>query len=74
MGLHHVCFREKTRDGVDELHEVLLSINAHVAHPPQNEEWIPGHYSVLFEDPDGIRIEVNIILGKGFFAEQTESK
>ena len=25
----------------------------------------PGYYSVLFEDPDGIRIEANFVPGKG---------
>ena len=29
--------------------------------------WAPGYYSVLFEDPDGIRVEVNHIPGKGHF-------
>ena len=27
----------------------------------------PGYYSVLFEDPDGIRIEANFVPGKGHF-------
>ena len=30
--------------------------------------WAPGYYYVLFEDPDGIRLEVNHIPGKGVFA------
>lgn len=27
--------------------------------------WAPGYKSVLFEDPDGIRIEFNYVAGKG---------
>ena len=29
----------------------------------------PGYYSVLFEDPDGIRLEVNHVPGKGLLAQ-----
>ena len=28
----------------------------------------PGYYSVLFEDPDGIRIEANHVPGQGLLA------
>jgi catechol 2,3-dioxygenase-like lactoylglutathione lyase family enzyme len=27
----------------------------------------PGYYSVLFEDPDGVRLEVNHVPGRGVF-------
>jgi hypothetical protein len=27
---------------------------------PAEDTWAPGYYSVLFEDPDGIRLEVNL--------------
>jgi hypothetical protein len=30
----------------------------------------PGYYSILFEDPDGIRIEVNYVPGKGHFGDK----
>ena len=29
----------------------------------------PGYYYVLFEDPDGIRLEINYVPGAGIFAE-----
>ena len=32
-------------------------------------DWAPGYYSVLFEDPDGIRLEVNHVPGAGVLAE-----
>jgi hypothetical protein len=28
----------------------------------------PGYYSVLFEDPDGTRLEINHVPGKGLLA------
>ena len=35
---------------------------------PAEDTWAPGHYSVLFEDPDGIRLEVNFVPGAGLLA------
>ena len=65
IGLHHVCFRARERADVDALHEFLLELGATIVHPPEEGAWAPGYYSVLFEDPDGIRIEVNHVPGKG---------
>jgi hypothetical protein len=31
--------------------------------------WAPGYYYVLFEDPDGIRLEVNFVPGAGLLAD-----
>ena len=64
-GLHHFCFRARTRDDIDLLHIFLLDIGARIVHPPEEAPWAPGYYSVLFEDPDGIRIEANFVPGKG---------
>jgi catechol 2,3-dioxygenase-like lactoylglutathione lyase family enzyme len=65
VGLHHVCFRARERVDVDAVHEFLVGIGAKIVHPPEDGAWAPGYYSVLFEDPDGIRIEVNHVPGKG---------
>ena len=32
---------------------------------PEERDWAKGYYYVLFEDPDGIRFEVNFIPGAG---------
>lgn len=64
-GLHHLCFRLRQRDDVDELHRFLVEIGANIVHPPQEDGWAPGYYSILFEDPDGIRLEGNFVPGKG---------
>ncbi|MGI8841147.1 MAG: VOC family protein [Caulobacteraceae bacterium] len=67
-GLHHVCFRVREREEVDEAHAFLVSIGAAIVHPPKDDEWAPGYYSVLFEDPDGIRLEINHVPGQGLLA------
>lgn len=64
-GLHHVCFRARTREDVDSVHELAKKLGAKIVHPPEEESWVPGYYSVLFEDPDGIRLEVNHVPGRG---------
>ena len=68
VGLHHVCFRIRERADVDAVHDFLVGIGARVIHPPEDGPWAPGYYSVLFEDPDGIRLEVNHVPGKGLLA------
>ncbi len=65
VGLHHVCFRARERADVDAVHELVRDMGATVVHPPEEGPWAPGYYSVLFEDPDGIRLEVNHVPGKG---------
>ena len=69
VGLHHVSFRARSREDVDAVHEFLVSEGAAVVHPPEEAPWAPGYYSVLFEDPDGIRLEVNFVPGKGVLAK-----
>jgi len=64
-GLHHLCFRARSREDVDETYQLLRRMNANVIHPPEESNWARGYYSLLFEDPDGIRLEINYIPGKG---------
>ena len=45
--------------------QVRLSPQVQVLQPSDAGAWAPGYYSVLFEDPDGIRIEANFVPGKG---------
>ena len=69
VGLHHVCFRARERSDVDALYTFLVEQGAKIIHPPEEGPWAPGYYSVLFEDPDGIRLEVNHVPGKGLLAD-----
>ncbi len=64
-GLHHLCFRAKSREDVEEIYQIAVDLGATIVRAPEEAEWAPGYYSTLFEDPDGIRIEVNFVPGKG---------
>lgn len=64
-GLHHFCFRTRSREDVDEIYRVAVDLSARIVHPPQEDGFAPGYYSVLFEDPDEIRIEANFVPGRG---------
>jgi catechol 2,3-dioxygenase-like lactoylglutathione lyase family enzyme len=68
IGLHHFCFRLRSREDIDELHRVLVEMDAKIVRAPEAGAWAPGYYSILFEDPDGIRIEANFVPGKGNLA------
>ena len=69
VGLHHVCFRCRSREDVDQAHAFLLQQGASIVHPPEEGPWAPGYYSVLFEDPVGTRLELNHVPGQGVLAE-----
>jgi len=69
IGLHHLCFRARARDDVTAVHDFLVERRAKIVQPAQDGPWAPGYYSVLFEDPDGIRLEINFVPGKGVLAE-----
>lgn len=69
VGLHHVCFRCRSREDVDSVHEYLKQQDARIIHGPEVGGWAPGYYSVLFEDPAGVRLEVNHVPGKGVLAD-----
>lgn len=72
VGLHHHCWRARSNADVDEAHAFLVGIGATIIHAPESDGWAPGYYSVLFEDPDGIRLEINHVPGRGLFDTQTQ--
>lgn len=65
IGLHHFCLRARSKEDIDSLHTFLSGIGTTIVHAPEDGHWAPGYYSILFEDPDGIRIEANYVPGKG---------
>lgn len=71
-GLHHFCFRARSREDIDQIFTfVTKELDPHVIHGPQDgDEFAPGYYSILFEDPDGIRVEFNYVPGQGHFGEK----
>lgn len=65
-GLHHLCFRARERAHVDEIFAFVEGeLGAKIVHGPREDGFAPGYYSILFEDPDGIRVEVNHVPGRG---------
>jgi catechol 2,3-dioxygenase-like lactoylglutathione lyase family enzyme len=69
VGLHHICFRARSREDVDSAYGFLKGQSAKVIHAPEEGPWAPGYYSVLFEDPAGVRLEINHVPGKGVLGE-----
>lgn len=68
VGLHHLCLRARSRADVDALAAKLRTMGAFIDRGPLEADFAPGYYYVVFEDPDGIRLEVNFIPGKGLLA------
>ena len=69
IGLHHLCFRAKSREDVDKTYNYLKKLNSNIVHNPENGSWAPGYYSLLFEDPIGTRLEINYVPGTGLLKE-----
>jgi len=69
VGLHHLCLRARSREDVDRCAALLKEMNATIVRGPMEGPWAPGYYYVLFEDPDGIRLEVNFVPGAGLLAK-----
>jgi hypothetical protein len=63
--------RARSREDVDRSAALLKEINAIIIHGPEEGTWAPGYYSVLLEDPDGIRLELCFVPGSGLLAEET---
>ena len=68
VGLHHLCLRARSREDVDKAAAKLRAMGATIDRGPMEREWAPGYYFVVFEDPDGIRLEINHIPGRGLLA------
>ncbi|MEO2170035.1 MAG: VOC family protein [bacterium] len=73
-GLHHFCFRAREHDDINQVHrffiEELALLGGRVVHGPEDgSEFAPGYYSALYEDPGGIRVEVNHVPGRGHFGK-----
>jgi catechol 2,3-dioxygenase-like lactoylglutathione lyase family enzyme len=71
VGLHHACFRARSREDVDAAAAFLREIGTYIDRGPMEGDWAPGYYFFVFEDPDGIRLEINHIPGKGLLVGDT---
>jgi catechol 2,3-dioxygenase-like lactoylglutathione lyase family enzyme len=68
-GIDHLCFRARQREDIDVLYAFLLELGADMVRAPEEGPWAPGYYSLSFRDPEGIRVEVNDVPGKGLLAD-----
>ncbi|MBV8193797.1 MAG: VOC family protein [Alphaproteobacteria bacterium] len=68
VGLHHLCLRARTREDVDAAAAKVREIGGFIDRGPIEGNWAPGYYYFVFEDPDGIRLEVNYVPGRGLLA------
>lgn len=68
-GLHHWCLRARSAEAIDEVeahfHEHLRGLGGKLVRPAQGGGWAPGYYSILMEDPEGQRVELNHVPGRG---------
>ena len=69
VGLHHVCLRARSRDDGEKAGAKAAELGATIVRGPEDGDWAPGYYYVLFEDPDGIRLEVNFVPGQGLLKD-----
>jgi len=58
--LHHLAFRVKSREEVDELHRNVTAIGAAIVSPPREyPDYTPaGYYALFFKDLEGIKYEI----------------
>jgi len=72
VGLHHWCLRARDRDAVDATQELfdnhLVHLGGKMEREASESHWAPGYYSILFEDPEGMRVELNHVPGAGLLA------
>ncbi|MBJ7328460.1 MAG: VOC family protein [Solirubrobacteraceae bacterium] len=68
-GIDHLCFRARSRAHVDALYPVLQELGADIVRAPEEGPFAPGYYSLSWRDPEGIRLELSHVPGRGVFAE-----
>jgi len=57
-GLHHLAWRAASREDVDRLHDLLVSVGVRILDAPADyPQYGPGYYAVFFADPDGLKLE-----------------
>jgi catechol 2,3-dioxygenase-like lactoylglutathione lyase family enzyme len=67
-GPRALCFRARSREDVDAVHEFVKGMGAEIVRAPVEGPWAPGYHSTSFRDPEGIRLELNHVPGTGLLA------
>ncbi|WP_066481367.1 MULTISPECIES: VOC family protein [unclassified Sphingomonas] len=58
-GLHHLAWASDSREEVDRLHRLLVSIDAVILDQPMDyPRYGPRYYALFFADPDGLKLEL----------------
>jgi catechol 2,3-dioxygenase-like lactoylglutathione lyase family enzyme len=65
IGLHHICFNARSRRDVDAAYAFVQTLDVPIIRAPREDNFAPGYYSILFEDPDGVRLEINHVPRRG---------
>ena len=52
----------------------LIEMKAFIDRGPIQGPWVKGYYYIVFEDPNGIRLEVNFVPGSGVLEKNTSFK
>src|SRR4026209_3048913 len=58
VGLHHLCLRARTREDGGKGGGEGPQLGWRHRSRPIEGDWAPGYYFFVFEDPDGIRLEI----------------
>lgn len=58
-GLHHLCFQARSKTDVDACYRILKDLGIDATEPKLYTEYNPEYYATFFEDPDGLRLEIN---------------
>ena len=74
VGLHHLCFRARSKKAVNLIAKNLIEMKAFIDRGPIQGPWVKGYYYIVFEDPNGIRLEVNFVPGSGVLEKNTSFK
>lgn len=69
IGLHHICFRARSAGDVDAAAAKVREMGGFIDRGPMFGDFAPGYYYFVFEDPDGIRLEVNFVPGAGLLVQ-----
>lgn len=72
VGLHHLCLRAKSNDDVDKTAELAASLGAKIICGPEEHDWAPGYYYVLFKDQDGMRLAANHLSDTGLLNSEAK--
>lgn len=57
-GLHHLCLRVDSVDGVRAVAAALKAAGIAATEPALHGEYAPDYWATFFTDPDGLRLEV----------------